>query len=45
MRVVVKIRLTFWVPNLVRHLLFRVPQKGILILTTTHEGLGLVYIR
>ena len=26
--VVVKIVLPFWVPNIVRHLLFRVPKKG-----------------
>ena len=26
----------FWVPNIIRHLLFRVPKKGTLILTTTH---------
>ena len=26
----------FWVPIIIRHLLFRVPQKGTLILTTTH---------
>ena len=36
MRVVVKIRIPFWVPTIVRHLLFRVPKKG--ILTTTHES-------
>ena len=28
MWVVVKIRVPFWVPSIVRHLLFRVPQKG-----------------
>ena len=26
--VVVKIMVPFWVPNIVRHLLFRVPQQG-----------------
>ena len=26
----------FWVPIIIRHLLFRVPQKGTLVLTTTH---------
>ena len=26
--VVVKIMVPFWVPNIVRHLIFRVPQKG-----------------
>ena len=26
----------FWVPIIIRHLIFRVPQKGIIILTTTH---------
>ena len=30
----------FWVPSIIRHLLFRVPQKGTLILTTTHVGSG-----
>ena len=33
----------FWVPNKMRHLLSRVPQKGALILTTTHMySLGLM---
>ena len=27
-RVVVKIRVPFWVPSRIRHLLFRVPKKG-----------------
>ena len=37
--VVVKIMVRFWVPNIVRHLIFRVPKQGTLILTTTHiEG-------
>ena len=36
--VVVKIRVPFWVPNIIRHQIFRVPKKGALILTTTHEG-------
>ena len=26
--VVVKIMVTFWVPNIIRHLIFRVPKKG-----------------
>ena len=26
----------FWVPNITRHLIFRVPKKGGIILTTTH---------
>ena len=26
----------FWVPIILRHLLFRVPKKGTIILTTTH---------
>ena len=26
----------FWIPILIRHLIFRVPQKGTIILTTTH---------
>ena len=38
--VVVKIMVPFWVPNIVRHLLFRVPKKGALILTTTHMQVG-----
>ena len=33
--VVVKIRVPLWVLNIIRHLLFRVPKKGTLILTTT----------
>ena len=35
---VVKIRAPLWVPNIIRHLLFRVPKKGVLILTTTHQA-------
>ena len=43
--VVVKIRVPFWVPILIRHLLFRVPKKG-LISTTTHKYLCLhTYIK
>ena len=34
--VVVKIMVPFWVPNIVRHLIFRVPKKGTIILKTTH---------
>ena len=26
--VVVKIMVSFWVPNIIRHLIFRVPKKG-----------------
>ena len=37
--VVVKIVVRFGVLNIVRHLLFRVPQKGTLILTTTQRVL------
>ena len=36
--VVVKIMVLFWVPIIIRHLLFRVPKKGTIILTTTHIG-------
>ena len=32
----VKIMVPFWVPIIVRHLIFRVPKKGTIILTTTH---------
>ena len=38
MWVVVKIRVPFWVPIIIRHLLFRGTQKGAIILTTTHVG-------
>ena len=34
--VVVKIMVPFWIPIIIRHLIFRVPQKGTIILTTTH---------
>ena len=34
--VVVKIMVPFWVPIIIRHLLFRVPKRGTIILTTTH---------
>ena len=34
--VVVKIRVPFWDPIIVRHPLFRVPKKGTPILTATH---------
>ena len=30
----------FWVPNILRHLIFRVPQKGTIVLTTTHMVWG-----
>ena len=36
MWVVVKIMVPFWVPIIIGHLIFRVPKKGPLILTTTH---------
>ena len=29
LHVVVKIMVPFWVPNIARHLIFRVPQKGL----------------
>ena len=35
---VVKIGVSFWAPIFIRHLLFRVPKKGTVILTTTHIG-------
>ena len=38
MWVVVKIMVPFWVLIIIRHLLFRVPQKSTLILKTTHVG-------
>ena len=28
----------FWIPIIIRHLIFRVPKKGTIILTTTHQG-------
>ena len=34
--VVVKIMVSFWIPTIIRHLIFRVPKKGTIILTTTH---------
>ena len=34
--VVVKIMVPLWVLNIIRHLIFKVPKKGPLILTTTH---------
>ena len=34
--VVVRIGVSFWVPIIARHLIFRVPKKGTLILTATH---------
>ena len=34
--VVAKIMVPFWVPNIIRHLLFRVPKRGTIILRTTH---------
>ena len=43
MWVVVKIMVPFWVPIIIRHLLFRVPKKGTIILTTTHVSCQGVY--
>ena len=31
-----RVAVPFWVPIIIRHLLFRVPKKGTIILTTTH---------
>ena len=36
--VVVKIMVPFWIPIIIRPLIFRVPKKGTIILTTTHLG-------
>ena len=36
MWVVVKIMVPFWIPIIIRHLIFRVPKKGAIVLTTTH---------
>ena len=36
MWLVVKIMVPFWVPIIIRPLIFRVPKKGTIILTTTH---------
>ena len=43
--VVVKIAVPFWVPIILRHLLFRVPQKGTIILTTTQVGFRVLFSR
>ena len=40
--VVVKIMVPFWIPIIIRPLIFRVLQKGTIILTTTHIG---IYMR
>ena len=44
MWVVVIIMVPFWIPDIIRHLIFRVPQKRNIILTTIHvhrsEGLA-----
>ena len=40
MWVVVRIMVPFWVLNIVRHLLFRVPKRGTIILTTTNVKLN-----
>ena len=37
--VVVKIMALFWIPIIIRHLILRVPQKTIIILTTTQINL------
>ena len=37
--VVVKIMVPFWVPIIIRHPILMVPQKGTIILTTTHIGI------
>ena len=37
-RVVVRIMVPSWIPIIIRHLLFRVPKKGTIILATTHLG-------
>ena len=34
--VVVKVMVLVWIPIIMRHLIFRVPKKGVIILTTTH---------
>ena len=34
--VVITIMVPFWIPIIIRQLIFRVPQKGVIILTTTH---------
>ena len=39
--VVVKIMVPFWIPNIIRPLIFRVPQNGTIILRTTHIGIGI----
>ena len=36
--VVVKIMVPFWIPIIIRHLIFRAPKKETIILTTTHIG-------
>ena len=38
--VAVKIRVPFWVPVIIRQLLFMAPKKGTLILTSTHTAWG-----
>ena len=37
--VVVRIMVPFWVPIFIRHLLFKVPKKGTIMLTTTHMAM------
>ena len=39
--VVVKIMVSFWVLNILRKLIFRVPQKGTRSLTTAHRVSGI----
>ena len=36
MWVVVKIMVPFWIAIIIRHLIFRVPKKGTIVLATTH---------
>ena len=38
--VVVEIVVPFWIPIIIRHLIFRVPKKGTIILTITHMNTG-----
>ena len=35
----------FWVPTIIRHRIFRVPQKGTIILTTTHVLVQRVFLK
>ena len=42
--VVVKIMVPFWVPILIRHLIFRVPNKGTISVTTTDMKMTWKYV-